>query len=70
MIGVIACFMYMSNLLARFAKFITDVVAKRKLPTSAGVTTPRYRMTIRVSTFLHSANISRNYLVHTPNKCA
>merc|ERR1711997_525560 len=25
----------------RFAKFITDVVAKRKLPTSAGVTTPR-----------------------------
>jgi len=25
----------------RFAKFITDVVATRKLPTSAGVTTPR-----------------------------
>ena len=28
--------------LPRFAKFITDVVAKRKLPNSAGVTKPRW----------------------------
>ena len=27
---------------ARFAKFVTDVVGKRKLPNSAGVTKPRY----------------------------
>ena len=26
---------------ARFAKFVTDVVGKRKLPNSAGVTKPR-----------------------------